>query len=65
MQNVLITSRRKTTRLKYEAPYMKKPIAKYVSNVTANHHSVEEVSLDGSNKLTFQNQNQFGLVELF
>lgn len=43
---------------------MKKPIAKYVSNVTANHHSVEEVSLDGSNKLVFSNQTQFGLVNM-
>lgn len=44
--------RRKTTRLKYDPPYVKKPMAKgYAGAATANHHSVEEVSLDGSNKL--------------
>lgn len=44
--------RRKTTRLSYDPPYVKKPIAKtYGGQGAANHHSVEEVSLDGSNKL--------------
>jgi hypothetical protein len=52
--------RRKTTRLKYDPPYVKKPMAKYVTTANANHHSVEEMSLDGSNKLMFNNQNQFG-----
>ncbi|XP_055712336.1 disintegrin and metalloproteinase domain-containing protein unc-71 isoform X4 [Phlebotomus papatasi] len=52
---------RKTTRLKYDPPYVKKPIAKtYGGAATANHHSVEEVSLDGSNKLiTYGNQATF------
>lgn len=36
-------------------------MAKYVTTANANHHhSVEEMSLDGSNKLMFNNQNQFG-----
>lgn len=42
-------NRRKTTRTKYDPPYTKKPIIKGAAN--SNHHSVEEVSLDGSNKL--------------
>lgn len=38
--------------MKYDPPYTKKPITKaYSSAGNANHHSVEEVSLDGSNKL--------------
>lgn len=41
--------RRKTTRTKYEPPYTKKSIIKGTAN--SNHHSVEEVSLDDSNKL--------------
>lgn len=52
-------NRRKTTRLKYDPPYTKKPISKAYggAGTTANHHSVEEVSLDGSNKLmTYANQ---------
>ncbi|XP_031627825.1 disintegrin and metalloproteinase domain-containing protein unc-71 [Contarinia nasturtii] len=40
---------RKTTRTKYDPPYIKKPIIKGAGN--SNHVSVEEVSLDGSNKL--------------
>ncbi|CAO1336972.1 unnamed protein product [Diamesa tonsa] len=61
-KNLALCLRRKTTRLKYDPPYIKKPITKYVTTATANHHhSVEEVSLDGSNKLMFANQNpQFG-----
>lgn len=43
--------RRKTTRMKYDPPYTKKSIAKTYGAGNANHHSVEEVSLDGSNKL--------------
>lgn len=44
--------RRKTTRMKYDPPYTKKSIGKsYGGSGNANHHSVEEVSLDGSNKL--------------
>lgn len=35
-------------------------MAKYVGGATGNHHSVEEVSLDGSNKLIFANQTPFG-----
>lgn len=35
--------------MKYDVPYQKKPIIKGSSN--SNHHSVEEVSLDGSSKL--------------
>uniref|UniRef100_A0A1B0DA71 Uncharacterized protein n=1 Tax=Phlebotomus papatasi TaxID=29031 RepID=A0A1B0DA71_PHLPP len=56
-----VICRRKTTRLKYDPPYVKKPIAKtYGGAATANHHSVEEVSLDGSNKLiTYGNQATF------
>lgn len=41
--------RRKTTRAKYDPPYTKKSIIKGTAN--SNHHSVEEVSLDDSNKL--------------
>lgn len=70
--------RRKTTTLKFDPPYTKKPIAKgYVggpgggvpgsgnvamgvtTNSTGNHHSVEEVSLDGSSKLVYANQAGF------
>ncbi|XP_037027838.1 disintegrin and metalloproteinase domain-containing protein unc-71 [Bradysia coprophila] len=44
--------KRKTTRMKYDPPYTKKSIGKtYGGAGNANHHSVEEVSLDGSNKL--------------
>lgn len=45
--------RRKTTRMKYDPPYTKKPSKAYTGGAAsnANHHSVEEVSLDGSNKL--------------
>lgn len=45
--------RRKTTRMKYDPPYTKKSIGKTYGGAgnNANHHSVEEVSLDGSNKL--------------
>jgi len=56
--------RRKTTTLKYDPPYSKKPIAKsYGGAATApNHHSVEEVSLDGSSKLVYANQTGFRCV---
>lgn len=37
--------------MKYDPPYTKKPSKSYASGTNANHHSVEEVSLDGSNKL--------------
>lgn len=38
--------------MKYDPPYTKKSIGKtYGGAGNANHHSVEEVSLDGSNKL--------------
>jgi hypothetical protein len=50
--------------LKYDPPYAKKPMAKYVaSNSNANHHTIEEMSLDPTNKYNnqmFNNQNQFG-----
>lgn len=47
--------RRKSTRTKYDPPYIKKTIIKGAGN--SNHVSVEEVSLDGSNKLiTYGNQ---------
>ncbi|KAG5678287.1 hypothetical protein PVAND_007974 [Polypedilum vanderplanki] len=59
-KNITLCLRRKTTRLKYDPPYVKKPMAKYVTTANANHHSIEEMSLDGSNKLMFNNQNQFG-----
>lgn len=50
-----ISTRRKTTRTKYDPPYIKKPVIKGAGN--SNHVSVEEVSLDGSNKLiTYGNQ---------
>jgi hypothetical protein len=52
--------RRKTTRLKYDPPYVKKPAAKYIATANTNHHSIEEMSLDGTNKLMYNNQNQFG-----
>lgn len=70
--------RRKTTTLKYDPPYSKKPIAKgygggagpgvtgsgnvamgVTTNSTGNHHSMEEVSLDGSSKLVYANQAGF------
>ncbi|XP_037919023.1 disintegrin and metalloproteinase domain-containing protein unc-71 isoform X3 [Hermetia illucens] len=53
-RNFSLCLRRKTTRLKYDQPYNKKPMAKAYggAGTTANHTSVEEVSLDGSNKLT-------------
>ncbi|XP_067640124.1 uncharacterized protein mmd isoform X4 [Eurosta solidaginis] len=54
--------RRKTTTLKYDPPYSKKPIAKGYASAAAtaaNHHSVEEVSLDGSSKLVYANQAGF------
>ncbi|XP_060665493.1 uncharacterized protein LOC132797745 isoform X8 [Drosophila nasuta] len=53
--------RRKTTTLKYDPPFSKKPIPKgYGGAATApNHHSVEEVSLDGSSKLVYANQAGF------
>ncbi|KAL9695020.1 hypothetical protein quinque_014305 [Culex quinquefasciatus] len=50
--------RKKTTRLKYDPPYAKKPMAKYVSGANANanhHHSQDDISLDGS-KIMFGNQ---------
>ncbi|XP_043067293.1 disintegrin and metalloproteinase domain-containing protein unc-71 isoform X4 [Drosophila bipectinata] len=53
--------RRKTTTLKYDPPYAKKPITKnYGGPLSApNHNSVEEVSLDGSSKLVYANQTGF------
>lgn len=51
-----IYKRRKTTRLKYDPPYIKKPMAKYAGpTALVNHHNAEEVSLDGSNKLVYGN----------
>ncbi|XP_062538565.1 uncharacterized protein LOC134206849 [Armigeres subalbatus] len=47
--------RKKTTRLKYDPPYVKKPMAKYVTN-NANHHSQEDISPDDPNKLMYSNQ---------
>ncbi|XP_021701471.1 disintegrin and metalloproteinase domain-containing protein 30 isoform X9 [Aedes aegypti] len=47
--------RKKTTRLKYDPPYVKKPMAKYVTN-NANHHSQEDISPDDPNKLMYGNQ---------
>ncbi|XP_046802620.1 uncharacterized protein LOC111677536 isoform X5 [Lucilia cuprina] len=60
-RNFSLCLRRKTTTLKYDPPYTKKPMAKaYGAAVTAaNHHSVEEVSPDGSNKLVYANQPGF------
>ncbi|KAL9881597.1 LOW QUALITY PROTEIN: disintegrin and metalloproteinase domain-containing protein mind-meld [Glossina fuscipes fuscipes] len=60
-RNFSLCLRRKTTTLKYDPPYTKKPIAKgYGGAATAaNHHSVEEVSLDGSSKLVYANQAGF------
>ncbi|XP_020805689.1 disintegrin and metalloproteinase domain-containing protein 33 isoform X4 [Drosophila serrata] len=60
-RNFSLCLRRKTTTLKYDPPYSKKPIAKsYGGAATApNHHSVEEVSLDGSSKLVYANQTGF------
>ncbi|XP_052861925.1 uncharacterized protein LOC128268731 [Anopheles cruzii] len=55
--NFSLCLRKKTTRLKYDPPYVKKPMAKYVGSVTAaNHHSQDDISLAGSNKLIFGNQ---------
>ncbi|XP_026846051.1 disintegrin and metalloproteinase domain-containing protein unc-71 isoform X2 [Drosophila persimilis] len=53
--------RRKTTTMKYDPPYSKKPITKSYGGATTapNHHSVEEVSLDGSSKLVYANQTGF------
>lgn len=57
-QTIYICTRRKTTRTKYDPPYIKKPIIKGAGN--SNHVSVEEVSLDGSNKLiTYGNQFRY------
>lgn len=54
------TIRRKNPVRKYDPPYIKKPMAKHGGSVNANHRSVEEVSLDGSNKLiTYGNQASF------
>ncbi|XP_034671738.1 disintegrin and metalloproteinase domain-containing protein unc-71 isoform X4 [Drosophila subobscura] len=60
-RNFSLCLRRKTTTMKYDPPYSKKPIAKsYGGAATApNHHSVEEVSLDGSSKLVYANQTGF------
>ncbi|XP_070509632.1 disintegrin and metalloproteinase domain-containing protein 12 isoform X4 [Chironomus tepperi] len=67
-KNIALCLRRKTTRLKYDPPYAKKPMAKYVaSNSNANHHTIEEMSLDPTNKYNnqmFNNQNQFGTQKL-
>lgn len=53
-------NRRKNPVRKYDPPYIKKPMAKHGGSVNANHRSVEEVSLDGSNKLiTYGNQTSF------
>ncbi|XP_050076828.1 uncharacterized protein LOC126563597 isoform X8 [Anopheles maculipalpis] len=55
--NFSLCLRKKTTRLKYDPPYVKKPMAKYVGGATAaNHHSQDDVSLEGSNKMMFGNQ---------
>lgn len=52
--------RRKNPVRKYDPPYIKKPMVKHGGSVNANHRSVEEVSLDGSNKLiTYGNQASF------
>lgn len=37
--------------MKYDPPYTKKSINKTYGAGNVNHHSMEEVSLDGSNKL--------------
>ncbi|XP_050332243.1 disintegrin and metalloproteinase domain-containing protein unc-71 isoform X7 [Bactrocera neohumeralis] len=61
-RNFSLCLRRKTTTLKYDPPYSKKPIAKGYASAAAtaaNHHSVEEVSLDGSSKLVYANQAGF------
>ncbi|XP_063707352.1 disintegrin and metalloproteinase domain-containing protein 22 isoform X2 [Culicoides brevitarsis] len=56
VQRFTICLRRKSTRLKYDPPYIKKPIAKYPGQTAlANHRNAEEVSLDGSNKLVYGN----------
>lgn len=56
--------RRKTTRMKYDPPYTKKPIIKGATN--SNHHSVEEVSLDGSNKIiTYGNTFRWVATRLY
>ncbi|XP_062701402.1 uncharacterized protein LOC109422898 isoform X9 [Aedes albopictus] len=53
--NFSLCLRKKTTRLKYDPPYVKKPMAKYVTN-NANHHSQEDISPDDPNKLMYGNQ---------
>lgn len=53
-----ILCRRKSTRMKYDPPYTKKPIIKGGA-ANSNHHSVDEVSLDGSNKLITTYGNTF------
>ncbi|XP_055586566.1 uncharacterized protein LOC129739173 isoform X3 [Uranotaenia lowii] len=56
--NFSLCLRKKTTRFKYDPPYVKKPMAKYVGGpANANHHSQDDISLEGSNKLMFTNQN--------
>uniref|UniRef100_A0A336MZJ4 CSON003544 protein n=1 Tax=Culicoides sonorensis TaxID=179676 RepID=A0A336MZJ4_CULSO len=60
VQRFTICLRRKTTRLKYDPPYIKKPMAKFTGpTALVNHHTAEEVSLDGSNKLVYGNITQF------
>ncbi|XP_055550304.1 uncharacterized protein LOC129732887 isoform X7 [Wyeomyia smithii] len=55
--NFSLCLRKKTTRLKYDPPYVKKPMAKYVGGAAnANHHSQDDISLEGSNKMMFGNQ---------
>lgn len=57
---LIFFERRKTTRLKYDPPYIKKPIAKFAgAPAVGNHHSAEEMSLDGSSKLVYGNLSQF------
>ncbi|XP_033243750.1 uncharacterized protein LOC108160402 isoform X4 [Drosophila miranda] len=60
-RNFSLCLRRKTTTMKYDPPYSKKPITKSYGGATTapNHHSVEEVSLDGSSKLVYANQTGF------
>ncbi|XP_073834320.1 disintegrin and metalloproteinase domain-containing protein mind-meld isoform X4 [Musca autumnalis] len=62
-RNFSLCLRRKTTTLKYDPPYTKKPMAKAYGAPPAtapNHQSVEEISQDGSNKLNvYENQSGF------
>jgi hypothetical protein len=52
--------RRKTSQLKYEPPYSKKPNLSKYTNPGNMTHPGEEMPMDGSNKLIFTNPSLMG-----